>query len=202
MLRLLPLLRDTVPVYVTTPTAPKLIALPVTVPLICRVSRGDVSAIDPWSAEPVSIHWSTNVPLKGPLYCPVQFPDRSSGGVGPAVGGGVRMGVGVAVAVAAGVGVPLVVEALHPPSAIAARAKLRARNLLRNIDLASTWVIARVCTPGSCHFPNLPGPAPGSRSSDRSNGRHVVALDPLKVAMWARRCSLVAFEHPRSRQTL
>ena len=70
---------DTVPVYVTTPTAPKLIELPVKVPLIWRVSRGDVSSIDPMSAEPVSFQWSTNVPLKGPLYCPVQFPDRSSG---------------------------------------------------------------------------------------------------------------------------
>src|ERR1022692_3293710 len=144
MLRLLAPLRDTVPVYVTTPTAPKLIELPVTVPLICRVSRGDDSSITPWSAEPLSFNWSTNVPLKGPLYCPVQFPDRSTIGVG--VGAG--MGVGVAVAVAAGVGVPLMVDALHPPSAIAPRARMRARNLLRNIDLASSLVTGRLCTRG------------------------------------------------------
>jgi hypothetical protein len=89
-----------------------------------------------WSAEPLSVHWSTNVPSKQPLYCPVQFLDRSTIDVG--VGAG--MGIGVAVAVAAGVGVPLVVDAPHPPSAIAARAKLTARNLLRNIDLASSGV--------------------------------------------------------------
>ena len=152
MLRLmLPLvLPDHVPVYVTTPTAPKLIELPVRVPLICRVSRGDVSWISPWSAEPLSFHWSTNVPLKGPLYCPVQFPDRSTIGVG--VGAGMGVGVAVAVAVAAGVGVPLVVDALHPPSPIAARARTRARNLLRNIDLASSWVTGKVCSRGAPLF--------------------------------------------------
>lgn len=133
---------DTVPVYVTTPTAPKLIELPVTLPLICKLSRGDDSAIDPLSAEPFCVHLSANVPLKGPLYCPVHVPDRSGGGVGPAVGRGVGMGVGVEVA--ADVGVPLVVDALHPPSAIAARAKLRARNLLPGIDLAFSWVAPRL----------------------------------------------------------
>jgi hypothetical protein len=125
---------------VTTPTAPKLIELPVWVPLICRVSCGDDSAIDPWRAEPLFVQVSTNVPLKGPLYCPVHVPDTSTIGVAMGVG----MGVGVSVAVAAGVGVPLVVDALpHPPSAIAAREKVRARNLLRNMDLTSSWVIGR-----------------------------------------------------------
>lgn len=136
---------DTVPVYVTTPTAPKLIELPVTLPLICRDSCGDDSAITPVSAELLCVHLSTNVPLKGPLYCPVHVPDRVDSGVWLAVGVGVGMGVGVAVAVAAGVGVPLVVDALHPPSAIAAGARMRARNLLRNIDLASSWVTAKLC---------------------------------------------------------
>ena len=88
MLSSLPRLPDHVPVYVTTPTAPKLIELPVWVPLICRVSRGDDSSINPRSAEPLSFHWSTNVPLKGPLYCPVQFPDRSTIGVGVGAGMG------------------------------------------------------------------------------------------------------------------
>jgi hypothetical protein len=129
----------TVPVYVTTPTATKLIELPVTLPLICSVSRGDDSAITPMSAEPLFVHLSTNVPLKVPLYCPVHVPDRSK----RAAGVGVGMGVGVAVAVAAGVGVLLVVDALHPPSAIAARATVRARNLLPNIDLASSGVAWR-----------------------------------------------------------
>lgn len=202
MLRLmLPLvLPDHVPVYVTTPTAPKLIELPVRVPLICRVSRGDVSWISPWSAEPLSFHWSTNVPLKGPLYCPVQFPDRSTIGVG--VGAGMGVGVAVAVAVAAGVGVPLVVDALHPPSPIAARARTRARNLLRNIDLASSWVTGKVCSrgaplsepTGSCtRFTVFRPQQRQARSRARpTHGGNVVA----------RRCSLVAFEHPRSRQTL
>ncbi len=139
------LLPDTVPVYVTTPTAPKLIELPATLPLMCRVSWGDDSAIDPLSAERLCVQVSENVPLNGPLYCPDHVPERSTdGGVWLAVGVGVGMGVAVAVAleVEAGVGVPLVVDALHPANAIAATATTGARDLLLNIALASSCFTA------------------------------------------------------------
>lgn len=134
------LLPDTVPEYVTTPTAPKLIELPVTLPLMCRVSCGDDNAIDPLRAAPLWAHVSVNVPLNGPLYVPIHAPVRSTdGGVWLAVGVGVGTGVAVAVGleVDPGVGVPVVVDALHPVSTIAATATTGARNLLMSIGLAS-----------------------------------------------------------------
>ena len=51
-------LPDKVPVYVTTPTAPKLIVLPVRLPLMCRLSGGDDSMIVPSSALAVCVHVS------------------------------------------------------------------------------------------------------------------------------------------------
>jgi hypothetical protein len=108
---------ETVPEYVTTPTAPKLIELPVTLPLMCSVSGGDDSAIDPLSAAPLCVHMSEKVPLNGPLY---------GVGVGMAVG----VAVGFDATVEAGVGVPVLVDALHPASEIAAIATTGARNLM------------------------------------------------------------------------
>jgi hypothetical protein len=72
------LLPETVPVYVTTPTAPKLMELPLTLPLICKLSGGDDSMIVPLRAPALWFQLRVNVPLKGPLYCPVHVPDRST----------------------------------------------------------------------------------------------------------------------------
>lgn len=90
------LLPETVPEYVTTPTAPKLMPLPDAFPLISRVSGGDESLMVPLKADPVCVHVSVNVPLNGPLYCPDHDPETSTA-VGAAVGVGVAAtGVGVA----------------------------------------------------------------------------------------------------------
>ena len=97
------LLPDTVPVYVTTPTAPKLIALPLTLPLMCRLSGGEESMMLPISAPDVCVHVSVKLPLNGPLYVPVHVPDRST------VAGaweGAAVGVAVAAVDWLGVGVP------------------------------------------------------------------------------------------------
>lgn len=136
------LLPDTVPVYLTTPTAPKLIVLPVRVPLIFRLSGGDDSLIVPSTVEPVCVHVSVNVPLNGPLYCPDHDPVRSTvGGAWLAVGVGVGTAVGIAVAGAfedePGVGVPVVEDEPHADSAIAATAIAGARNRLLDIACAS-----------------------------------------------------------------
>jgi hypothetical protein len=91
-------LPDTVPVYVTTPTAPKLIMLPVRLPLIWRLSGGDDIMIVPSSALAVCVHVRENEPLNGPVYCPAHVPLRSTeGGAWVAVGVGVGMDVGIAV---------------------------------------------------------------------------------------------------------
>jgi hypothetical protein len=91
-------LPDKVPVYVTTPTAPKLIVLPVRLPLMCTLSGGDDSMIVPSSALAVCVHVSENEPLNGPVYYPVHVPLRSTeGGAWVAVGVGNGNGVGIAV---------------------------------------------------------------------------------------------------------
>src|SRR6202140_3604581 len=97
------LLPETVPVYVTTPTAPKLIELPVTVPLMFRLSGGDVSMMVPSSAPVVCVHVSVKLPLNGPLYVPFHVPERST-----VAGAWVGAAVGVAVDAVdwLGVGVP------------------------------------------------------------------------------------------------
>ncbi len=99
------LLPETVPVYATTPTAPKLIALPDSVPVIFRLSAGDESMIVPFTLEPVWFHVSVKVPLNGPLYDPDQLP-ATCAAVDAAVGVGVAGGAvaGGAVGVAATVG--------------------------------------------------------------------------------------------------
>jgi len=94
-------LPETVPVYVTTPTAPKLIELPVTVPLMGSVSGGDESTIVPARVEPVCVHVRANVPLNGPLYFPDQVPDRlteGGGWLGVACAVGMDVAVGTVVA--------------------------------------------------------------------------------------------------------
>ena len=57
------LLPDSVPVYVTVPTAPKLMALPDTVPVIPRVLAGDERTMFPVKVEPDWVHMSVKVPL-------------------------------------------------------------------------------------------------------------------------------------------
>ena len=98
------LLPDTVPVYVTTPTAPKLIELPVTVPLMLRVRFGDESMMLPLSAPDVCAHVSVKEPLNGPLYVPIQEPERST--VAGAWVAGAAVGVAVDAVDCVGVGVP------------------------------------------------------------------------------------------------
>jgi hypothetical protein len=56
------------PEYVApTPTAPNLIVLPFTLPLIPYRPRGLESVIDPVSAGPACVQWSVNVPDTTPL---------------------------------------------------------------------------------------------------------------------------------------
>jgi len=56
-------LPDTEPVYVApAPTAPNVIALPRTLPLMPYFPRGFESAIDPLSRDPDCVHRSVNVP--------------------------------------------------------------------------------------------------------------------------------------------
>ena len=108
------LLPETVPVYVTTPTAPKLIELPVTVPLMDSLSGGDDSMIVPLRLEPVCVHVRENVPLNSPLYFPDHVPDRlteAGAWLGVACTVGMDVAVGVdAGAAAARVGVAVAVE--------------------------------------------------------------------------------------------
>jgi hypothetical protein len=79
-------LPDTVPVYVTKPTATKRIVLPVRLPMTWRVSGGDDSLIVPSSAPAVCVHVTVNMPLIWPVYCPVHAPLRlREGGAGLAV---------------------------------------------------------------------------------------------------------------------
>jgi hypothetical protein len=68
---------------------------------------------------------SVKVPFSGPLYCPVQDPDRSTvGGAGVGVAAGALVAAGVLVggiaAAAVGVGVVVVDDALQPASRAAA----------------------------------------------------------------------------------
>jgi hypothetical protein len=107
------LLPETVPVYVTTPTAPKLMALPDRVPLMWRVSWGDERTMVPSTFDPVWVHARVKVPLNGPLYCPDQLPvtatvagGRVAAAVGVGVGAAVAAVVGGAVWAVLGVGVP------------------------------------------------------------------------------------------------
>ena len=91
-------LPDKVPVNVTTPTAPKVIVLPVRLPLMWRLSGGDDSMNVPSSALAVCVHVSENEPLNGPVYCPVHVPLRSTeSGVWVALRVGVGMDVGIGV---------------------------------------------------------------------------------------------------------
>lgn len=129
---------DTVPVYVTTPTAPKLIVLPVRLPVMATLSGGDDSMIVPSTAEPVSVHVSVNVPLKGPVYCPFHVPDTSTvGGAWLADGVGVGTAVGGAVAfeLELGVGDPLVDDEPHAASAPMLNTA-RAASVVRTISIS------------------------------------------------------------------
>src|ERR1700730_5614812 len=83
-------LPDKIPVNVTTPTAPKLIVLPVRLPLMWRVSGGDDSTNVPSSPLAVCVHLREQKPLKGPVHSPAHVPLRS-GGAWVAVGVGVGM---------------------------------------------------------------------------------------------------------------
>jgi hypothetical protein len=92
-------LPETVPIYVTPPTAPKLMALPATFPVMPRVLVGDERTMVPLKFDPDCFQLSVKVPLKTPLYCPDQVPERSTvatAAVGVAVG--VLVGAGVLVA--------------------------------------------------------------------------------------------------------
>jgi hypothetical protein len=83
-------LPDNVPVYVTTPTAPKLIVLPVRLPLMWRLSGGDDSMNVPSSALAVCVHVRERKRLNGPVHSPAHVPLRSTeGGVWVADGVGV-----------------------------------------------------------------------------------------------------------------
>ncbi len=113
------LLPDTVPVYVTPPTEPKVIALPPTFPVMCTAFGDDERLMVPSNVAPDCVQVSVNVPLKGPLYRPDQDPARFTAG-GGAVGVAVGAAVGVLVAAAlvgtdATVGVGVVVP--DPPQA-------------------------------------------------------------------------------------
>jgi hypothetical protein len=82
-------LPDKVPVNVTTPTAPKLIVLPVRLPLMWRLSGGDDSMNVPSSALAVCVHVREQKPLNGPVHSPAHVPLRSTeGGAWVAVGVG------------------------------------------------------------------------------------------------------------------
>ena len=141
-------LPETVPVYVTTPTAPKLIELPVTVPLMDSLSGGDDSMIVPLRLEPVCVHVRENVPLNGPLYFPVHVPDGSTeAGAWVGVVGTVRVagtvGMDVVVEVEAGaaarVGVAVgaeLDELLQPRSSM--EGNKRASSRLRRIEIFKT----------------------------------------------------------------
>ena len=137
------LLPKTVPMYVTTPTAPKLIELPVTVPLMGSLSGGDDSMIVPLRLEPVCVHVSENVPLKTPLYFPDHVPDRLTAagawlGVTCTVGMDVAAGV-EAGAAAARVGVAVAVELdelLQPRSS--REGNIRASSRLKRIEILKT----------------------------------------------------------------
>ena len=90
-------LPDKVPVNATTPTAPKLIVLPVRLPLMWRMSTGgDDSIIVPSSALAVCVHVREQKPLNGPVHSPAHVPLRSGGAW---VAGGVGNGNGVGIAV-------------------------------------------------------------------------------------------------------
>jgi hypothetical protein len=61
------LVPETEPEYVTPPTAPKRIALPLTVPVMGRVAAGVESFMVPVSFDPDCCQVSVNVPAKAPL---------------------------------------------------------------------------------------------------------------------------------------
>ena len=119
------LLPETVPVYVTEPTAPKLMALPATLPVMARVRAGDERTMLPVKLDVDWVHMSVKVPVYTPLYCPDHVPERTTaGGAAVGVAVGAIVGVGVLVAGAlVGVGVAVVDDALQAassdPSAIA-----------------------------------------------------------------------------------
>jgi hypothetical protein len=92
---------ETVPEYTTPSTAPNVIAVPPTVPLMCKVSAGDERTIVPFKALPDWLHVSVKVPLNAPLYCPVQDPERSTAGATAVGVAGALAVVGVAVAAGA-----------------------------------------------------------------------------------------------------
>ena len=113
------LLPETVPVYVTVPTAPKLMALPVTVPVMSSVFFGDERAIWPVRVDVAWFHVSWKVPLYTPLYCPDHTPVRltaAGGAVGVAVGVGAAVGVFALAGALVGGGVVVVEDALQAAS--------------------------------------------------------------------------------------
>ena len=74
-----------VPVKLTTPTAPKLIARPVRAPLMWRWSCGDDTMTVPSSASTACVNVSEQKPFNGPVHSPSHAPLRS-GGASAAVG--------------------------------------------------------------------------------------------------------------------
>ncbi len=106
-------------------------ALPVTFPLMGRLSGGDESWMAPLNVFAVCVQVSVKVPVNGPLYVPFQVPVRSTaageaGGVGVAGGrvaatvgallGAVGAGVFVEELEAVGAGV---LEELQAPTSVA-----------------------------------------------------------------------------------
>jgi hypothetical protein len=111
-------LPETDPVYVTTPTAPKVRVVPASFPEMPRVWAGSERAIWPLKVDPDCVQVSVNVPFNTPLYDPVHVPERppAAAVVGAAVAVGVLVGALVGVLLTGmldGVGVPVVDDALH-----------------------------------------------------------------------------------------
>jgi hypothetical protein len=73
-------------------------ALPVALPLMLWLPAGFESWMVPLRADPVCCQVRVKVPVKGPLYCPVQVPESAPAGAVVAAGGGVAT-AGILVAV-------------------------------------------------------------------------------------------------------
>jgi len=134
------LLPETVPVYATTPTAPKLMAVPDRVPVMFRLSGGDESWMLPFTADPVWFQVSVNVPLNGPLYCPVQLPPTAAAedaAVGVAVAGA------AAGALLDAVGVEVFDEEPHAATRAATLIPVVSKTMTRFIENPQVSVVRR-----------------------------------------------------------
>jgi hypothetical protein len=157
-------LPDTVPVYVTAaaPTVPKVIALPVTVPV-----RGSVPEVDrlivPLSFPDDSVHVSAKVPVKAPVYEPDHLPLSAPAGV---AAGDVALGVDAGVVATVGVAAALVDDAagadevgvpdplLHPDartagSSSAAASRVRRAPVRMTVVMGLPFGLARRRSPPS-----------------------------------------------------